>query len=406
MAEWIPIETSISLPDLIKRWKGVVIAGTSFDFQAIDSFVRSNQITAYDKKDWIIVNGHKEWRGQKRSSFIGLNDADPLWTDDKIIFDMEEIYRFEKQTWPPDQDEVIQDANFAICNYSEVQKALDKEAYSAHELVYRYDIKPSAFQLYLRMSPLLKPFHGYSYPKSGSRSDLTLWLDQLLFKADVVATHEKNVREKFNIRTVDDLNTDVVKGNTRIAELEKEVAELKAQLANVKGPQLVEYDIEVSAVEDREAHEAANRLGLSVSDFLKQCLKEAIPMFQEYPDLIHIAENGIKDKCRISDLEAELLEARKVEPSTLTSQQKASLARQENTLKTWLPAMDAMIKVAVRCGEEGRTLRQQPEFNVMFNDLDAELTDSQIKFFRKSLPDDHIDRTGGNRGKAYPPDNA
>jgi|GEM_PF-5091775 hypothetical protein len=84
----------------------------------------------------------------------------------------------------------------------------------------------------------------------------------------------------------------------------------------------------------------------------------------------------------------------------LTPQQKAALAKQEKTLDAWKPAIDAMIKVAVRCGEEGRKPRQQPELNTMFNELDAELTDTQMAFFRKSLPDEHIDREGGTRGKS------
>ena len=83
----------------------------------------------------------------------------------------------------------------------------------------------------------------------------------------------------------------------------------------------------------------------------------------------------------------------------LTSQQKAALAKKENTIERWKLAIDAMIKVAVRCGEEGKKPRQQPEFNAMFNELDAELSDTQMEFFRKCLPDGHIDREGGSRGK-------
>ena len=80
----------------------------------------------------------------------------------------------------------------------------------------------------------------------------------------------------------------------------------------------------------------------------------------------------------------------------------ASQARQEKTLNAWKPAIDAMIKVAVRCGEEGPALRQQPDFNTMFNELDAVLIDAQMELFRKALPDEHIDRTGGLRGKGAP----
>lgn len=106
--------------------------------------------------------------------------------------------------------------------------------------------------------------------------------------------------------------------------------------------------------------------------------------------------------------------APKTEPTELSAQsisyieqattrtEAASQARQEKTLKAWKPAIGAMIKVAVRCGEEGRALRQQPDFNAMFNELDAILNNAQMNLFRKSLPDEHIDRTGGPRGKVTP----
>ena len=82
--------------------------------------------------------------------------------------------------------------------------------------------------------------------------------------------------------------------------------------------------------------------------------------------------------------------------------QAATFARQEKTLNAWKPAIDAMIKVAVRCGEEGKSLRQQPDFNIMFNEIDAEINSAQMNLFRKALPDEHIDRTGGPRGNGTP----
>ena len=88
------------------------------------------------------------------------------------------------------------------------------------------------------------------------------------------------------------------------------------------------------------------------------------------------------------------------EDSAIPSYEKASRIRQENTLNTWKPAIAAMIKVAVTCGEEGKKQRQQPDFNELFNNIDAEMTDPQMIFFRSHLPDDHTDRTGGKRNKS------
>ena len=104
MAEWTPIENSISLEALLKRWKGIEIDGEKFDFQTVANFVQGCQITAYDRKDWIIVNGHKEWRGQKRAPILGLNDSDPFNPGADIIFDQKEIDDLERQMFPSSEN--------------------------------------------------------------------------------------------------------------------------------------------------------------------------------------------------------------------------------------------------------------------------------------------------------------
>lgn len=96
MSEWVPIEESISLEGLLERWKGVEIDGKQLDFQAIDNFVRGCEITAYDRKDWIIRHGHREWRGQRRPPMLGLNGSDPFAPGHDIIFDQEEIDSIER----------------------------------------------------------------------------------------------------------------------------------------------------------------------------------------------------------------------------------------------------------------------------------------------------------------------
>ena len=100
-------------------------------------------------------------------------------------------------------------------------------------------------------------------------------------------------------------------------------------------------------------------------------------------------------KARIAELETAATRPQPPSPTLAATQ-----ARQEKALDSWLPSVGAMIKVAIMCGAEGTKLRQQPDLNAMFNEMDAELTDRQMKFFRKCLPDDHIDRTGGDKRKA------
>lgn len=107
------------------------------------------------------------------------------------------------------------------------------------------------------------------------------------------------------------------------------------------------------------------------------------------------------ERCKDAEDQLATLKAASTGQSTVRTHA-ASQARQEKTLNAWKPAINAMIKVAVRCGEEGPALRQQPDFNTMFNELDAVLSDTQMELFRKALPDEHIDRTGGLRGKGTP----
>ena len=83
----------------------------------------------------------------------------------------------------------------------------------------------------------------------------------------------------------------------------------------------------------------------------------------------------------------------------LTPAQKAAQAKSEKSLAAWKEVFPAMMKVYARCMEEGKKPRQRPDFYAMFNELDAELTDSQLAFFRSCLPEGHSDTDGGKPGK-------
>lgn len=210
MAEWTPIENSISLEALLKRWKGIEIAGEKFDFQTIDNFVRGCQITAYDRKDWVIVNGHKEWRGQKRAPVLGLNGSDPFNPGVDIIFDQQEIGDIERRMFPsgerPGQGTaegstagktdwrdcnvildiesqpsisaslcrnnlvLAHDADGTICPpklaafplkifFTEMPRPDEGDFYSSHDLMERYELGPAEFVEYLMSHKDLFP-HG------------------------------------------------------------------------------------------------------------------------------------------------------------------------------------------------------------------------------------------------------
>lgn len=83
----------------------------------------------------------------------------------------------------------------------------------------------------------------------------------------------------------------------------------------------------------------------------------------------------------------------------LTPAQRAAQAKSEKHLATWKQVFPAMMKVYHRCMEEGKKPRQKQDFYAMFNELDAELTDSQLAFFRSCLPEGYSDSKGGKYGK-------
>ena len=130
--EWKPIENVISLEQLLARWRGVTVDGTELDFSTIDQFVRGTRLTAYDRKDWIISGGHKEWRGQQRPALLGLNGCESSGQDD-VIFDMEEVYKVEKEFAVSLQKSPLE-------KESELKKVGDKFVFTEHQLIKKEDL--------------------------------------------------------------------------------------------------------------------------------------------------------------------------------------------------------------------------------------------------------------------------
>ncbi|WP_279076666.1 hypothetical protein [Bilophila wadsworthia] len=111
-----------------------------------------------------------------------------------------------------------------------------------------------------------------------------------------------------------------------------------------------------------------------------------------------VAEQALADtRAELAETKAAALQ--EVSNPNLTPAQKAAQAKSEKSLAAWKEVFPAMMKVYARCIEEGEKPRQGPDFNAMFNELDAELTDSQLAFFRSCLPEGHSDTDGGKPGK-------
>ncbi|WP_157134876.1 hypothetical protein [Bilophila sp. 4_1_30] len=89
----------------------------------------------------------------------------------------------------------------------------------------------------------------------------------------------------------------------------------------------------------------------------------------------------------------------------LTPAQRAAQAKSEKSLAAWKKVFPAMMQVYHRCMVEGEKPRQAPDFYAMFNELNAELTDTQFKYFCSCLPKEYKDTEGGKPGKVCPPYN-
>lgn len=234
------------------------------------------------------------------------------------------------------------------------------EYYSADDLMHRYQLSPANFLEYLSQHKELYPYgitedfyaYGVDFP------DRLEMLKKFSFHYLEIRKHEEMMKDFHNY-------------DAELKECEKSI------IAN--GTAFGKEDAEQSL------------------DGIKKQLREA----QEQVEVLTKANDQLREQNKRITAELDMLTTDGA-GQVATRTQAATLARQEKTLNAWKPVIDAMIKVAVRCGEEGKFLRQQPDFNAMFNDIDAEINDAQMNLFRKALPDEHIDRTGGPRGKVTP----
>ena len=112
------------------------------------------------------------------------------------------------------------------------------------------------------------------------------------------------------------------------------------------------------------------------------------------------AEQALADtRAELAEAKAQAAAPQEVGSPTLTRAEKAAQAKSEKSLAAWKEVFPVMMKVYARCMEEGEKPRQRPDFYAMFNELDAELTDTQMRFFRSCLPEGHSDTDGGKPGK-------
>lgn len=99
MVEWIQLEESISLENLLTRWASKKNNEITLDFPFVKELVMASKLTAYEKKGFNIINGRREFYGEIYTSFnfalIDLSTFAPR-KDKDIIFDLAEIRNIEK----------------------------------------------------------------------------------------------------------------------------------------------------------------------------------------------------------------------------------------------------------------------------------------------------------------------
>lgn len=121
---------------------------------------------------------------------------------------------------------------------------------------------------------------------------------------------------------------------------------------------------------------------------------------QANAELAALQEENAALKAELEEAKEALASARhEAPPQGATSQQKAAQTRSENALAAWKPVIGNMLRVAVIIGEKGPKERQTRDLYVYFNEMDADITDEQMKFFRRSLPPEYKDTVGGAVGK-------
>jgi hypothetical protein len=179
-------------------------------------------------------------------------------------------------------------------------------------------------------------------------------------------------------------------------------------LNNRKGPRLVTSMEESFIWENRYfATPMINELSIHRLD-LQKYLSERQAEAESVPDASTLkaqlaevqAERGRlsealeKANARIAELEVPNPE---LEPAPRT--QLASDAKMEKDLNSWKTAFGAMIKVATRCVEEEKKQLPRADLKKMFQAELATITTAQMDFFREAMPDEYINRVGGNSWK-------
>lgn len=331
MAEWVAIEDSISLSALLARWAGIEVEGEILDFQCIDNLIHGSQLTAYDKKDWIINSGHKEWRGQKRSPILGLQGSSLECPGDDIIFDQEEISALEQRM-------------FSTCKEVEQER----------------EIPIDEIRKKLGMSP--QEFTDFLNDKECNL--ITSWEESL-------RNHDFFIGPFFTCKDIKDtsLTVNSIDWKRFTQNNFKEFPAISPQ------DESYNHNLSIKISETEQQNDSLRKMNKFLNEQNKRLM-----------------ESEGKNKIRISELEQELSSCRN--PQSLRTEA-AIEARKEKKLDEWKKAFKIMLEVVQQCRAEGPKPRTTPELEKMCTQCGGSLSKAQLTFMRECLGPEHVNTVGG-----------
>jgi hypothetical protein len=348
---------------------------------------------------------------------------DVLYDFSDIAFKLAEIVAYEKER-PKLFYSVVSNPDEAW-SISPQDTSKKPEYISAEELREEIGLSPVRFVEYLRERHRELPLFGltrddmnFFYDNYTRLTEATALLDAITIHRLDWEAFRKSEQERDAAMSHD---SDSVAGGTQPAEVQKQIeslqrwnkrlneqnkellkttqekdariAELEVRLTDNE-QKFVDIEVNMTPGEISEIEELSNKLGVSPSEIMIKCAKEAVPLFMEHPELIHVADNIIKDKNKIAELEAELLKASAERAVTMRTQA-ATEARQGRTLENWRAAFKIMISVILQCHAEGTKKRTKRELQAMCSKHGGKLSDTQLDFLRDVLGKDHVNTTGG-----------
>ncbi|MDL2317321.1 hypothetical protein LJC59_09710 [Desulfovibrio sp. OttesenSCG-928-A18] len=196
-----------------------------------------------------------------------------------------------------------------------------------------------------------------------------------------------------------ELQSSLAEKDTRIAELEAELVKALAQirkLENKSSQRYHEIEVPMTRGEIEDLDSAAIKLGLSLNETVVRCLETSLPLFEEHPELIHVAERIISDRG--------LIALRGESPKTMQNQSAAAattikrdtsaatIGKLRKDLESWKGALPMAVYATLAVLEDGEKLRSRKELRAICEACKASFSGVQFEAWRAVLPEGYFDK--------------